>query len=171
MGLETQISKTQRSPRSAATSSCCAPGSALFREDPSASRGPGVAASCLLHLPPKDSEDPRIIYVWPARGSKGRPDPERPMDLQAAMQWAGLGVQRTEPGTRHHRFIQRNLTGAGRGQGQPGTSCGTQKIQQPKKQTVQPRSSRRRLLLRALYAVATCWEKLFALSAMATREF
>eukprot|EP00073_Rattus_norvegicus_P035648 XP_008760759.1 PREDICTED: uncharacterized protein LOC499958 isoform X4 [Rattus norvegicus] len=144
-------------------------------------------------------------------------------DLQAAMQWAGMGVQRTEPGSRHHRFIQKNLTGAGGGQGQPGTSCGAQKessillsieslgqtllgsvagvphnafekaawtvavrteavmrrhcrisyrqIQQPKKQAVQPRSSRRRLLLRALYAVATCWEKLFALSALATGEF
>nr|XP_034349687.1 uncharacterized protein C20orf204 homolog [Arvicanthis niloticus] len=143
-------------------------------------------------------------------------------DLQAAMQWAGMGVQHTEPGSRHHRFIQKNLTGAGRGQGQPGTSCGAQKessillsieslgqtllgsvagvphnalekaawtvavrteavirrhcrtsyrIQQPKKQPLQPRNRRRRLLLRALYAVATCWEKLFALSAMATREF
>ncbi|XP_052040587.1 uncharacterized protein C20orf204 homolog isoform X1 [Apodemus sylvaticus] len=173
-------------------------------------------------------------------------------DLQAAMQWAGLGVQHTEPGSRRHRFIQKNLTGAGGGQGQPGTSCDAQKVwgrfpqtticfllkphphspcsgfppfptqessillsieslgqtllgsvagvphnalekaawtvavrteavmrrhcrtsfrmQQPKKHAVQPRS-RRRLLLRALYAVATCWEKLFALSAMATGEF
>ncbi|XP_052040588.1 uncharacterized protein C20orf204 homolog isoform X2 [Apodemus sylvaticus] len=142
-------------------------------------------------------------------------------DLQAAMQWAGLGVQHTEPGSRRHRFIQKNLTGAGGGQGQPGTSCDAQKessillsieslgqtllgsvagvphnalekaawtvavrteavmrrhcrtsfrMQQPKKHAVQPRS-RRRLLLRALYAVATCWEKLFALSAMATGEF
>lgn len=54
-------------------------------------------------------------------------------DLQAAMQWAGMGVQRTEPGSRrhhrhHHRFIQKNLTGAGGGQGQPGTSCGAQKV-------------------------------------------
>lgn len=41
-------------------------------------------------------------------------------------------------------------------------------ILQPRKRPVQ---QRRRLLLRALYAVATCWEKLFALSAMTTREF
>ncbi|XP_021048483.1 uncharacterized protein C20orf204 homolog [Mus pahari] len=143
-------------------------------------------------------------------------------DLQTAMQWAGMGVQHTEPGSRHHRFIQKNLTGAGGGQGQPGTSCDAQKessillsieslgqtllgsvagvphnalekaawtvavrteavmrrhcrtsyrIQQPRKHAVQLRSSRRRLLLRALHAVATCWEKLFALSDMATGEF
>ncbi|OBS78878.1 hypothetical protein A6R68_18735 [Neotoma lepida] len=144
-------------------------------------------------------------------------------DLQAAMQWAGMGAQHTEPGSRHHHFVQKNLTGAGGGQGQPGASCDAQKehsillsieslgqtllgsmagvphnalekaawtvavrtkavmrrhcrtsnrqILQPKKRPVQQRPSRRRLLLRALYAVATCWEKLFALSAMATREF
>ncbi|XP_076427563.1 uncharacterized protein C20orf204 homolog [Peromyscus maniculatus bairdii] len=140
-------------------------------------------------------------------------------DLQAAMQWAGLGAQHTEPGSRHHHFVQKNLTGAGGGQGQPGASCDAQKersillsieslgqtllgsmagvphnalekaawtvavrtkavmrrhcrtstrILQPRKRPVQ---QRRRLLLRALYAVATCWEKLFALSAMTTREF
>jgi hypothetical protein len=49
-------------------------------------------------------------------------------DLQTAMQWAGLGVQHTQPGSRHHRFIQKNLTGAGGGQGQPGTSCDAQKV-------------------------------------------
>lgn len=49
-------------------------------------------------------------------------------DLQAAIQWAGMGIQRTEPGSRHHRFIQKNLMGAGGGQGQPGTSCGAQKV-------------------------------------------
>nr|XP_048297379.1 uncharacterized protein C20orf204 homolog isoform X1 [Myodes glareolus] len=144
-------------------------------------------------------------------------------DLQAAMQWAGTRAQHTEPGSRHHHFIRRNLTGAGGGQGQPGASCGAQKersillsieslgqtllgsvagvphnalekaawtvavrtkavmhrhcrtssrqILQPKRRPEQQRPSRRRLLLRALYAVATCWEKLFSLSAMATREF
>ncbi|CAH6776612.1 Gm29797 [Phodopus roborovskii] len=173
-------------------------------------------------------------------------------DLQVAMQWAGMGAQRTEPGSRHHHFVQKNLTGAGGGQGQPGASCDAQKvwvgnpsytylflpraphptpcpgfrplppqehsillsieslgqtllgsmagvphnalekaawtvairtkavmhrhcrissrILQSKKRPVQQRPSRRRLLLRALYAVATCWEKLFALSAVATSE-
>ncbi|XP_051000940.1 uncharacterized protein C20orf204 homolog [Acomys russatus] len=143
-------------------------------------------------------------------------------DLRAAMQWAGLGAQRTEPASRHHHFIQKNLPGAGGGRRRPRTSCDAQKehsillsieslgqtllesvsgvphnalekaawtaavrteavmrrhcrtpyILQPKKHPVQPpRGSRRRLLLRALYAVASCWEKLFALSAMATGEF
>ncbi|GAB1287351.1 Uncharacterized protein C20orf204 homolog [Apodemus speciosus] len=48
-------------------------------------------------------------------------------DLQAAMQWAGMGVQHTEPGSRRHHFIQKNLTRAVGGQGQPGTSCDAQK--------------------------------------------
>ncbi|XP_060239219.1 uncharacterized protein C20orf204 homolog [Meriones unguiculatus] len=142
-------------------------------------------------------------------------------DLQAAMQWPRLGAQRREPGSRHHHFIQKNLTGAGGGQKQPRASCDAQKehsillsieslgrtllgsvagaphsalekaartvavrteavmrrhcrtsyrILQPKKQPAQPRSSRRRRLLRALYTIATCWEKLFALSAMAAGE-
>lgn len=49
-------------------------------------------------------------------------------DLQAAMQWAGLRAQRTEPGSRHHHFIQKNLPGAGGGQGQPRASCDAQKV-------------------------------------------
>ncbi|XP_040588691.1 uncharacterized protein C20orf204 homolog isoform X2 [Mesocricetus auratus] len=48
-------------------------------------------------------------------------------DLQVAMQWAGMGAQHTKPGSRHHHFVQKNLTGAGGGQGQPGASCNAQK--------------------------------------------
>lgn len=49
-------------------------------------------------------------------------------DLQVAMQWAGMGAQHTKPGSRHHHFVQKNLTGAGGGQGQPGASCNAQKV-------------------------------------------
>ncbi|XP_008841579.2 uncharacterized protein C20orf204 homolog isoform X2 [Nannospalax galili] len=143
-------------------------------------------------------------------------------DLQAAMRWAGTEAHRIEPGPVHHHFIQKNLTGAGGGQGWLQASCDAQKkrsillsieslgqtlcgnkagvprnalekaawtvavrteavmlrhcrtsrkISRPRTNPVQHRIGRKRLLLRALYSVATCWEKLFALHAMATRGF
>uniref|UniRef100_A0A8C5JZH6 Predicted gene, 29797 n=1 Tax=Jaculus jaculus TaxID=51337 RepID=A0A8C5JZH6_JACJA len=141
-------------------------------------------------------------------------------DLQAAMKRVGMGVQRTRLGSPHH-FIQKNLTEADGGLGQPGASCNAQKehsillsikslgrtlrgamagvrrgalekaawtvvlrteavmrrhcwtprqSQQPKLRAVLHGRDRKRRLLRALYTVATCWEKLFALGAVNTRE-
>ncbi|XP_031229151.1 uncharacterized protein C20orf204 homolog [Mastomys coucha] len=200
-------------------------------EATSCARRPTLSALtwCLLQVPPKPAFYILLLLLaflgstlgWPGSQSCSVQEVLRHyqavifQDLQAAIQWAGMGGH-TEPGPRHHRFIQKNLTGADRGQGHPGTSCDAQKessillsieslgqtllgsvagvphnalekaawtvavrteavmrrhcrtsyrIQQPKKHAVQLRSSRRRLLIRALYAVATCWEKLFALSA------
>lgn len=97
---------------------------------------------CLLQVPPKPDFYILLLLLaflgsalgWPGSQSCSVQEVLRHyqavifQDLQAAMQWAGMGVQRTEPGSRHHRFIQKNLTGAGGGQGQPVTSCGAQKV-------------------------------------------
>ncbi|XP_025119684.1 uncharacterized protein C20orf204 homolog isoform X2 [Bubalus bubalis] len=154
-------------------------------------------------------------------GSEGEPDPERPMDLQAAVRWTRPRVEGAGPGFRHH-FIQKNLTGdaVSRRRGRVGVSCGAQKEHsillsivalgrtlrgavaggrrgalekaawtvavrteavmrrhcrklrqrswRPETRPSRRPGGRRRLLLRALDAVATCWEKLFALRAAAT---
>nr|XP_055122473.1 uncharacterized protein C20orf204 homolog isoform X3 [Symphalangus syndactylus] len=203
--------------------------------------------------------------VWPAGGSEGGQDPERPMvppkpalwalllallgtapsrayspacsvpdvlrhyraiifeDLQAAVKWGGAGAEKTRPGSRHFHFIQKNLTrpGSSGRRGRPRASCGAQKehsillsisslgrtlrgavaggrrgaleraawtvavrteavmrrhcrtlrqrSRRPKMRPARRRGGRRQLLLRALDAVATCWEKLFALRAPASR--
>lgn len=96
---------------------------------------------CLLQVPPKPAFYILLLLLaflgstlgWPGSQSCSVQEVLRHyqavifQDLQAAMQWAGMGGH-TEPGPRHHRFIQKNLTGADRGQGQPGTSCDAQKV-------------------------------------------
>ncbi|PNI36514.1 C20orf204 isoform 4, partial [Pan troglodytes] len=67
----------------------------------------------------------------------------------------------------------KNLTrpGSSGRRGRPRASCGAQKrSRRPKMRPARRRGGRRQLLLRALDAVATCWEKLFALRAPASRD-
>ncbi|XP_041497629.1 uncharacterized protein C20orf204 homolog [Microtus oregoni] len=118
----------------------------------------------------------RHHHLTGAGGGQGQPgascDAQKEHSILLSIESLGQTLLGSVAGVPHNALEKAAWTVAVRTKAVMHRHCRTSsRILQPKRRPEQQRPSRRRLLLRALHAVATCWEKLFSLSAMATREF